>query len=273
MPELPEVETVRRGLEAFMRGKQVARVELRRPDLRIPFPPRFAETVAGRQVEQVTRRAKYLLMHLSGGVSVLGHLGMSGRFTVHTARPDTLQTHDHALFTFTDGSAAIYNDPRRFGLLTLCETSELPQHPLLAGLGPEPWDEAFTPAYLKAQLAARGAPVKVAIMDQALVVGVGNIYASEALFLAGIDPRLPARQAAPRAKKLHAAIHQVLEAAIASGGSSLKDFFNASGEAGYFQHSFSVYGRDEKPCITCGSEVSLLRQAARATFFCSRCQR
>lgn len=272
MPELPEVETVRRGLDAALKGRTVAHVQLMRPDLRRPFPEGFAARLAGRRIQGVERRAKYLLFRLEGGMVLLAHLGMSGCFSVRHEPPEKPGRHDHVLFIFTDGGALVFTDPRRFGLMDLLTVQALARHPLLAHLGPEPLEKPFSAAYLKAQLVRRSGPVKTALMDQRLVVGVGNIYASEALFAAGIDPRLPACEAAASAGKLAAAIRAVLRAAIASGGSSLRDFLQADGRPGYFQHRFRVYGREGNPCFSCGSTILSLRQAGRSTFCCPVCQ-
>lgn len=272
MPELPEVETVRAGLAGALEGATIRQVTLRRADLRQPFPKHLPQALAGRRIRRVERRAKYLLVRLDSDDVVIAHLGMTGRFSVLKGTPQP-GAHDHVVMELTDGRSVIYNDARRFGVMTLAKADALEQHPLLAALGPEPLDAEFSPAYLKKALLARKTAVKVALMDQGLVVGVGNIYASEALFLAGIDPRRPAYEAAPKAAKLVQAIRQVLEAAIASGGSSLRDFVQVSGDSGYFQHQFSVYGRAGEACVCCGKQVQTLRQAGRSTFFCAHCQR
>lgn len=273
MPELPEVETVRAGLEAALGGKTIQKVKLARANLRTPFPTRFAEALAGRNIGEIARRAKYLLIRLDDGLVLMAHLGMSGRFVVLEEPPKALGKHEHVLFTFTDGTALVFNDARRFGLMDLAREDELSTHPLLAALGPEPLGKAFTPAYLADQLKRRGTPVKVALMDQAVVVGVGNIYASEALFEAGLDPRIPAKTAAGQAGAIIKAIRKVLKSAIETGGSSLRDFLHVGGETGYFQHSFKVYGREGKPCFTCSSEVKRIVQGGRSTFFCPACQK
>jgi formamidopyrimidine-DNA glycosylase len=310
MPELPEVETVRTGLEMAIKGACIQSVQLRRKDLRIPFPEQFEKRVSGRTIRAINRRAKYLLFDLGdtpgsfqdpgvtaqgaarsvgaatdsrgrsipqsfaceGGVVMLSHLGMSGCFSVAAKRPASFDAHDHVVMQLGDGRWLIYNDPRRFGLITLLSPDERKTHPLLAHLGPEPLDKSFTPAYLARQLEKRGTPVKVAIMDQELVVGVGNIYASEALFLCGIHPNTPGKSAASAAKPLVAAIRRVLKSAIASGGSSLRDFVQVSGEAGYFQHHFNVYGREGKPCFSCDTPIRSLRMGGRSTFYCPACQ-
>jgi formamidopyrimidine-DNA glycosylase len=271
MPELPEVETVRKGLEMAICGRTIHEVRLRRKDLRFPLPPRFAEALEGRKILAVERRAKYLLIRISGTLTLLAHLGMSGHFSFQT-QPEKPAKHDHVLFFFKDGAALVYNDPRRFGCMDLLETGQEAAHPLLATIGPEPFSTEFNPVYLREQLLKRKAPVKLALLDQSLVAGVGNIYACEALFRAGIDPRVPSAQAAAAALKLVAAVREVLEEAIASGGSSLRDFIHTDGETGYFQHAFAVYGREGKPCFTCALPVSRVVQGGRSTFWCEHCQ-
>ena len=270
MPELPEVETVMRGLAASVTGRRIASVQLGRKDLRIPFPKDFANIIRGARIAQLSRRAKYLIFTLDNGMSIIAHLGMSGSFSVSAPRKP--KAHDHVIITLDDGRTVIYNDPRRFGVMTLCKTTALEKHALLSSLGPEPFSKAFNANYLASQLVRRTGAIKPVLMDQKLVVGVGNIYASEALFLAGIDPRKPAARAAPKATLLITCIRKVLADAIESGGSTLRDFANASGEAGYFQHKFNVYGREGEPCFACQSPIRILRQAGRSSFCCPRCQ-
>lgn len=272
MPELPEVETVRRGLETALTGARIEKALLRRADLRTPFPAGFAGKLAGRAIYAITRRAKYVLFHFDNDTVLLAHLGMTGRFSVEKKAPKTYGAHDHVVFMLEDGRAVIFNDARRFGLMALCKKSELSTHALLSHLGPEPLEKSFSPAYLKAALAKRKGPVKPVLMDQEVVVGVGNIYASEALFLAGISPLTPAMKVAGKAPLLIACIQQVLGDAITSGGSSLRDFLHVSGETGYFQHQFKVYGREGKPCMTCKKPIIAARQAGRSTFYCGGCQ-
>ena len=271
MPELPEVETVVRGLAAHIIGSRIAGIELKRKDLRIPFPKDFAKSVAGVRITAISRRAKYLIFTLDNKMSIIAHMGMSGSFSV--SKPRKAITHDHVIFTLDDGRTLIYNDPRRFGVMTLCKTAELEKHPLLVVLGPEPFSKEFNASYLQAQLARRKGAIKPVLMDQKLVVGVGNIYASEALFLAGIDPCKPASAAVSKASLLIKCIRKVLADAIESGGSTLRNFANASGEAGYFQHKFNVYDREGEPCFICGKEIIAIRQAGRSTFYCKHCQR
>ncbi|MBY0407760.1 MAG: bifunctional DNA-formamidopyrimidine glycosylase/DNA-(apurinic or apyrimidinic site) lyase [Rickettsiales bacterium] len=273
MPELPEVETVRAALEYAIVGATISKVTLRRADLRTPFPEGMAQRLTGAKIVAVRRRAKYLVFVLDTGWCVIAHLGMSGRFSVVAKAPKTFAAHDHVMWQLKDGRCVIYNDARRFGLMDMAPEAELEQHPAFAHLGPEPLEKGFSPAYLKKALEGRNAPIKVALMDQALVVGVGNIYASEALFLCGIDPRKPAASVAGKAASMVASIRQVLKDAIASGGSSLRDFVHVSGEEGHFQHRFNVYGKAGKPCPSCGTAIASARQAGRSTFFCPHCQR
>ena len=273
MPELPEVETVCRGLQLALAGARIELVMLRRGDLRTPFADDFMQNLTGRRIESVQRRAKYLLFTLSGGATLIAHLGMSGRFSVEKKLPKSFKTHDHVVWILEDGRGVIYNDPRRFGLMEIAKTKSLSEHPLLAHLGPEPFSKDFSASYLKAALLKRKGPIKPVLMDQSLVVGVGNIYASEALFLAGIHPETPAFKAAPKAALIVKSIRKVLEAAIASGGSSLRDFLHVSGEAGYFQHQFNVYERGSEPCFACQTPLLAIRQAGRSSFYCPSCQR
>lgn len=283
MPELPEVETVCRGLLPFMAGRTIVRADIRRPDLRVPFPPRLAKTLESRRVETLTRRAKYILVHTGGDVLVL-HLGMSGQVRmVADAKTYKPAKHDHMVLYLDDGGAVVFHDPRRFGMVLFLAVAKMESHPSFRALGPEPLDSAFTGKMLHKSLAGRRVGIKQALLDQHILAGVGNIYASEALHMAGIDPRRPAADLTPRAcNALAAAICDVLERAIAAGGSSLKDYRQADGQLGYFQHSFSVYGRDGEPCPRCrtgakkkGSKPAFIRkivQAGRATYFCPRCQ-
>ena len=272
MPELPEVETVRVGLSAAIEGAVIERVVLRRADLRIPFGKEFAKTLAGRRITTIARRAKYLLFYFDSDDVMIAHLGMSGRFLVHPRLPKTLGAHDHALLHLKDGRVLIYNDARRFGLMVLTKKDTLESHPLLAVLGPEPLEKPFSAAYLRGVLSSRKAPVKPVLMEQAVVVGVGNIYASEALFLAGVHPSKPSASAADSADLIVRSIRKVLRAAIASGGSSLRDFLQVSGHAGYFQHRFNVYDREGEPCFSCNTPIESIRQAGRSTYFCPHCQ-
>lgn len=284
MPELPEVETVRRGLSGVLVGKRIARLEQRRADLRIALPENFAARVAGRRVVALERRAKYLLARLDDGQVWLIHLGMSGRMgillTGHNHPPPG--PHDHVIFETEDGVMVRFTDPRRFGLMTLCHTTDLAEHPLLKGLGPEPLDADFTGPRLAAALKGKRTPIKSALLDQRVVAGIGNIYACESLYYAGISPRRSAHTiGAERAARLSAAIKQVLTAAIAAGGSTLRDHKQPSGELGYFQHSFAVYDREGEVCAVCArdkpttgsAQIKRITQSGRSTFYCALHQR
>ncbi len=274
MPELPEVETVCRGLAASITGKKVARVLVRNAALRAPVAKDFAASIQGATFCNVTRRAKYALVECSNKMTLIIHLGMSGSVVIHTRAPEVFQKHDHVVLYLSDGSAAIYNDPRRFGLMLSSPTHALPQHALFSHLGPEPLSSEWSADDLFASLQGKKAAVKTVIMDQQAVVGVGNIYASEALFEAGIHPARPAANITKaEAAKLHEAIRNVLQAAIESGGSTLRDYVRSSGEAGYFQHHFRVYGKENEACEVCGNAISSIRQAGRSSFFCQPCQK
>ena len=287
MPELPEVETVRRGLESLLLGAQIGNVFVRNRRLRWPIPPEFEAQLAGLTLVQVERRSKYLLFRLSapkpvGAVppvvgTLLAHLGMTGSFVAH--RADTvpaLRTHDHVDIQLTtrDGRYVLrYNDPRRFGSMHFFEGEDAAQ-PLLTHLGPEPLTDALDAAHLYRETRRRTGPIKQALMDNTLVVGVGNIYANESLFRAGIHPNRAAnRVSLARYAKLVHEVKTVLVEAIAAGGSTLRDFVNTAGEPGYFQLDYFVYGRDGKPCRICGTPLKLMRHGGRATVFCAVCQR
>ncbi len=277
MPELPEVETVRRGLAPLVTGKVIRSVRLNRAGLRFAFPPLFAARLKGRRITAVGRRAKYLLLSTEGedrtALVLTVHLGMSGRFFV--ARADhQASLHDHVGIEFEDGSELVFNDARRFGSMDLVPASELEGHRALALLGPEPLGNEFSGPLLFAQTSKRRTTMKAALMDQHIVAGLGNIYVCEALFAAAIDPRRPANAlTASEADRLAAAIRQVLEAALASGGSSLRDYVNASGEAGRFQHRFQVYDHEGEPCPRCaGNIIERIVQGGRSTWFCPACQ-
>jgi formamidopyrimidine-DNA glycosylase len=275
MPELPEVETVRRGLALRMSGRRIVRAELRRPDLRRPFPPMLAERLDGARIGGLSRRGKYILIELDGTGILLLHLGMSGRITAGAAGL-AHETHDHVVLSLDDGTVVRFNDPRRFGLLDYIERGKEAAHPLLAGLGPEPLEPGFDGAYLNRALAGRMTPVKSALLDQRVVAGLGNIYVCEALYRARVSPRrLAASVVGARAARLAAAIRAVLAEAIEAGGSSLRDYVQANGEIGYFQHRWAVYGKEGEPCpgCTCAEGVRRIAQAGRSTFFCAKLQR
>ena len=275
MPELPEVETVRRGLARKMSGRRILQAELRRPDLRRPFPPALASRLDGAQIGALRRRGKYILIELDTDGVLLLHLGMSGRVTAGSAAlPDA--PHDHVVLRLDDGIVIRFNDPRRFGLLDYFKRGEEAQHPLLAGLGPEPLEPEFDAAYLSAALTGKMTPIKSALLDQRIVAGLGNIYACEALYRSGISPRrLAASIGRGRADRLVAGIRAVLAEAIEAGGSSLRDYVQADGELGYFQHRWAVYGHEGDPCpgCDCGGTVRRILQSGRSTFFCPKRQR
>ena len=299
MPELPEVEIVRRGLEPVLVGHRFARVEQRRPDLRFPFPDNFTGRLQGQTVRSLSRRAKYLVAHLSGGEVLVMHLGMTGRFTVQqpdkkeprllgefTHDPGNDQAHDHIVFTMETGAKVTYNDPRRFGLMTLVPEQDLEAHKLFQGLGVEPLGNSLDAHYLAFKADGRTADLKAFLMDQRIVAGLGNIYVSEALHRAHLSPNRRASSLArqgrgnaviptERAQRLVPAIRSVLEDAIHAGGSTLRDYRNADGDLGYFQHNFAVYGREGEPCLTPGCRGIVRRtvQGGRSTFYCGVCQR
>ncbi len=294
MPELPEVETVRRGLEPVLSGRRIARLEQRRPDLRFPLPDRFAKRVTGRRIEALTRRAKYLVADIEGGQTLIMHLGMSGRFTIappdgpdklpgdFTHDPGADPKHDHVVFHTEDGATVTYNDPRRFGFMVMAPTASFEEHPLIRNLGPEPLGNSLNAAYLAARAQGRKADLKAFLMDQRNVAGLGNIYVCEALHQAGLSPKRAAQCLAKKAgvptergERLVGAIREVLSSAIAAGGSSLRDYRQADGALGYFQHAFCVYGREGEPCArpSCRGTVRRIVQSGRSTFLCSGCQR
>ncbi|MBB1059966.1 bifunctional DNA-formamidopyrimidine glycosylase/DNA-(apurinic or apyrimidinic site) lyase [Marilutibacter spongiae] len=270
MPELPEVETTRAGLAPHVEGRRVDRVVLRRPDLRWPIPPEVARALPGQRIDAVRRRAKYLLMDTSAGAAIL-HLGMSGSLRVLPG--DTpLRAHDHVDIGLDDGRVLRFNDPRRFGALLWQPPGEV--HPLLRGLGPEPLSEAFSGDALFALSRGRKAPVKAFLMDQAVVVGVGNIYAAEALFSAGISPLRPAGGISrDRYRRLAASVKAILAHAIQRGGTTLRDFISPDGAPGYFEQELMVYGRGGEPCRRCGGPLREASIGQRASVWCPRCQR
>ena len=279
MPELPEVETVMRGLQVRLEGHTITRVLIRRPDLRWALPPGLGERLTGARVESFRRRAKYILMRLSGGDSVLLHLGMSGRMLIGPANPNSVTPHEHLVLEMDDNWRVGFVDPRRFGSVDLVPTASEDSHRLLAALGPEPLDAEFTPASLSAALAGKRTPIKAALLDQRIVAGLGNIYVCEALFRARIAPeRVAASVAGARAARLVPGIRATLTEAIAAGGSSLRDYVQTDGELGYFQHAWKVYGREGLPCERCPGPpacggVARLVQSGRSTFYCPRTQR
>ena len=293
MPELPEVETVRRGLQPVMEGAKIVAAEARRGDLRFPFQPDFAKRLQGQTVRGLGRRAKYLLADLSSGDVLLMHLGMSGSFRV--IKQDDEETpgefhyprgkdsvHDHVVFHMSSGADIVFNDPRRFGFMKIIGRGEIEREPHLKDLGPEPLGNEFDAAMLATACAGKKTSLKAALLDQRVVAGLGNIYVCEALFRGHLSPRRLAATLATRkgeptdhARRLVEAIHAVLNEAIRAGGSSLRDHRQTSGELGYFQHSFQVYDREGEPCRTdgCGGVVKRFVQNGRSTFWCPKCQR
>jgi formamidopyrimidine-DNA glycosylase len=279
MPELPEVETVARGLAQVWDGRRFVSVETRRSGLRVPFPKDFASRLTGRHVESVGRRAKYLVVRLDGGLVMLGHLGMSGRMSISPLRNAPPGPHDHVEWVTDHGISVTLTDPRRFGLFTLCEVPELASHPLLAGIGPEPLDDSFDADVLGEALKGKSGPIKTVLLDQKVVAGLGNIYVCESLFRAEISPLRPAG-ALSRAEigRLVPLIKAVLTEAVAAGGSTLRDHARPDGELGYFQHSFQVYGREGEPCPACPGApecggIQRITQGGRSTFHCAKRQR
>jgi formamidopyrimidine-DNA glycosylase len=285
MPELPEVETVRRGLAPALVGRRIKRARTKRADLRFPFPKRFAARLSGRRVETLNRRAKYLLAHLDNGTVWVTHLGMTGRWSVIGAKqqpgdfyysepPDP--THTHVVIEMEEGAKLEFNDPRRFGYMDLIAEAELDAHPWFKGMGPEPLGNEFHLPYLKHALAGRKTSIKAALLDQRIVAGLGNIYVVEALHRAGIAPTRPAgRISTPRLEKLFHAIRAVLEEAIEAGGSTLNDYADVNGAQGGFQHRFRVYDREGEKCPTkdCNGTIIRAVHGGRSTFWCPRCQR
>jgi formamidopyrimidine-DNA glycosylase len=292
MPELPEVETVRRGLTPAMLGARIDKVELRRADIRFPFPPAFAKRLTGQRIVDVKRRAKYLLFQLDGGDTLIAHLGMSGSFRMEKTEVSTPgkfhherskdPKHDHVVLVLDNGWVVTYNDPRRFGFMDLAPTEALEQHVRMRGLGAEPLAPEFDAARLAALFASSRVALKSALLDQKRIAGLGNIYVCEALFRARLAPSRPASvladaRGAPTkaATAISQAIRTVLEEAVEAGGSTLRDHRQANGELGYFQHVFKVYDREGLPCVRerCRGVIARITQAGRSTFYCPKCQR
>jgi formamidopyrimidine-DNA glycosylase len=295
MPELPEVEIVVRGLRAVLEGRRIAGVTLRRGDLRLPFPKRFAARLEGRRVLKLARRAKYILVSIEGGERLIVHLGMTGRFTVLTpsggrrnlgasyfeegADAQGLGVHDHVVLELDDGTRIVYTDPRRFGVMDLVPEAQVAAHKLLEGLGLEPLDGELSAGALAAAFRGKTAPLKAALSDQRIVAGLGNIYVCEALYRAGLSPKRKAgmlargRRIDPRLEALVRHIRDVLEEAIAAGGSTLNDFAHTDGRPGGFQERFAVYDREGEPCPRCGAAIKRIVQAGRSTFDCRTCQK
>lgn len=276
MPELPEVETVRRGLQPAMEGQVISRADVRRADLRWPFPENMAVRLTGQRVLGLRRRSKYILADLGSGETLIIHLGMSGRMQVSMPPHDPLQKHDHVVFDMQGGARITFNDARRFGAMDLAATDAVQSHWLLAKLGPEPLGNEFDENHLIARLKSRNTPIKSALLDQRIIAGLGNIYVCEVLHRTGISPKCKAGQlSARRVRALVPAIRDVLQEAIIAGGSSLRDHRQTSGELGYFQHNFRVYDREGEPCQTpdCTTTIVRIVQSGRSSFYCPYCQR
>ncbi|MDB4213373.1 bifunctional DNA-formamidopyrimidine glycosylase/DNA-(apurinic or apyrimidinic site) lyase [Octadecabacter sp.] len=283
MPELPEVETVRKGLIPSMQGQVITRADVNRPDLRWPFPDNMAIRLNGATVTALRRRSKYVLADLSTGETLIIHLGMSGRMTVsgdplgqfHHDHPAP-EKHDHVVFHMGNGSRVTFNDARRFGAMDLAPTATLEDHWLIKSIGPEPLGNTFNEAYLIDAFAYKNTPIKTALLDQRIIAGLGNIYVCEVLHRARVNPKRKAGQLSKtRVATLVPIIRDVLSEAIAAGGSSLKDYRQADGELGYFQHGFQAYDREDQPCQTsdCGGTIARIVQSGRSTFYCPKCQR
>ncbi len=271
MPELPEVETTVRGLARYLDGARLRRVEPRREGLRRPFPADLVQVLTGAQVTGLGRRAKYGLIETDRGQTMVFHLGMSGRWRIE---PEELGKHDHLLLETESGHVLALCDPRRFGSVDLVETAQLDHWPAFAALGPEPLGNGLSPAHLKQALAGRSAPIKLMLLDQRIVAGLGNIYVCEALFRAGIDPRKAAGRVSGAAlARLVPEIKAVIAEAIEAGGSTLRDFAQPDGELGYFSKKFDVYDRHDQPCTRCGAPIRRLPQGGRSTWYCGKCQK
>jgi formamidopyrimidine-DNA glycosylase len=281
MPELPEVETVRRGLAPAMEGKRILRVQTRRKDLRFPFPENFNQRIEGARMKHLGRRAKYLVGELSNGEALIMHLGMTGRFTVSGIKPGKFhheagedEKHDHVVFEMQGGARVVFNDARRFGFMDLWPVDGLENYAPFSGMGPEPISNAFSGAYLAEAFKGKKTPVKSALLDQNVVAGLGNIYVCEALFRSGISPKkLAGAIRKDRLETLAVEVRKVIEEAIIAGGSTISDFRQSDGELGYFQHSFQVYDREGDACVVCAKPVKRMVQSGRSTFYCAGCQR
>lgn len=273
MPELPEVEVTRLGLAPHLNGREICSITCSGKQLRHPYPQDLKERLVGRRIVQVSRRAKYLLISLDSGVVLVWHLGMTGHFHVLDAGSLPLP-HQHVAITLDDGRSLRYVDPRRFGYVALVDAQELATHRWFVSLGPEPLESEFDGQALLNACQTRSAPIKSALMDNHVVVGVGNIYASESLYRAGIHPARPAKRVSlGRLERLAEAIKQVLAEAISAGGSTIRDFAGVDGKPGYFAHAFQVYGRQGERCTRCGRSIRRIVQAGRSTFYCPGCQR
>lgn len=273
MPELPEVETVVRGLRPHLVGRTIVRVEQRRADLREKFPPRFAARLEGQRIASVERRAKYILIGLADANILVVHLGMTGQLVIG-AKPNAIGPHDHVAITLDDHRVMRFNDVRRFGLMDIVPAAGLAAHKRFRGIGPEPLTDEFSGAVLEAAFKGRKGPIKVALLDQRNLAGIGNIYACEALYRARISPkRRTGTVMRERAALLATAIRQVLEKAVKAGGSSARDYVNANGEQGLFQTEWIVYDQEGNPCPACRAPIKRIVQSGRSTFYCAKCQR
>ncbi|MEY4161039.1 MAG: hypothetical protein RLZZ136_1660 [Pseudomonadota bacterium] len=270
MPELPEVETTVRGLERYLKGERIARVAVNRPDLRRPFPPELVQVLTGARVSSLDRRAKYGLIHLDRGQTMIFHLGMSGRWRIEPEKPEK---HDHLVIETAAGHVLALNDARRFGSVDLVDTESLNAWPAFAALGPEPLGDDLSTAHLITAFRGRTSPVKPLLLDQRVVAGLGNIYVCEALFRAGIRPDKPAGTISSKAiGRLVPLIKQVLTESIEAGGSTIRDYAQPNGELGYFAASWRVYGRTEEACLACAAPIQRMVQGGRSTFYCNKCQ-
>ena len=283
MPELPEVETIMRGISPFLEGATIKKIKLNRADLRWPFPENFASRVKEAKVLNLKRRSKYILIDLSTGETLLIHLGMSGKILVSDSKignyfyeSSKLVNHDHVIFELNDGTIIKYNDPRRFGAMDLAKTYDLKNHKFLEKLGPEPLGNNFNSDYLKIKLSKKESPIKNVLLNQSVVAGLGNIYVCEALFMSGISPKkIASKISKNKCEELVQNIRAILISAIEAGGSSLKDFTDIQGNSGYFQFEFYVYGRENKYCKTtdCDRKIKRISQSGRSSFYCPYCQR
>lgn len=289
MPELPEVETVKRALEPVLKGRKIERVELRRAGLRFPFPQGFVERLSGAKVQTLARRAKYILADLDNGFSLIVHLGMTGRFTLFSPKgvcnlgefyfeADTGQDvdgpHDHVVLHLEQGVRLVYSDPRRFGMMDVVETSTVGQHRLLKDIGVEPLGNELSAAYLAMQFKSKAAPMKAILLDQRIIAGLGNIYVCEALFRSRISPKRKAGSVKlEKLEELVRHIRDILNEAILAGGSTLQDFKSTNGEQGSYQRRFLVYDREGEPCCNCAKPIKRLVQSGRSSFYCASCQK
>ena len=283
MPELPEVETIMRGISPFLAGATIKRIKLNRADLRWPFPENFANRVKEAKVLNLKRRSKYILIDLSTGETLLIHLGMSGKILVSNSKVGNyfyespkLANHDHVIFELNDGTIITYNDPRRFGAMDLARTVDLKNHKFLKKLGPEPLGNNFNSDYLKIKLSNKESPIKNVLLNQSIISGLGNIYVCEALFMSGISPKkIASKISKNKCEELVKNIRAILISAIEAGGSSLKDFTDIQGNSGYFQFEFYVYGRENECCktINCTRKIKRITQSGRSSFYCPHCQR